>query len=53
LLTFAPLKLAEAYSEEAKLKIYTATGVMSTMLAVAIIGFTVLTIKKRNQVSML
>lgn len=31
------------------MKIYTATGVMSTLLVVVIIGFTVITIKKRNE----
>ena len=47
--TSTTTKFPEAYSEEAKLKIYTSTGVMSTLLVVAIIGFTVVTIKKRNE----
>lgn len=39
---------SEPYSEEVKLKIYAATGVISTLLVVAILGFTVMTVKKRN-----
>jgi hypothetical protein len=43
------LTLSEAYTEEAKIKIYTATGIISTLLVVLILGFTVMTIRKRNK----
>ena len=42
-------EIAEAYTEEAKIKIYTATGIISTLLVVLILGFTVMTIRKRNK----